>query len=93
MIIGLVQCECILYSPRSLKEKRAVILSILRKAINGHNIAASEIAYQDTWQRTKLAFVSLGTSKVHVEHELARALSLIDGRVDIERAETVYEWL
>ncbi|GGL43828.1 DUF503 domain-containing protein [Sporolactobacillus putidus] len=93
MIIGLVQCECMLYSAQSLKEKRAVILSILRKAVNGHNLAASEIAYQDAWQRTKLAFVSIGTSKVHVERELARALSLIDGRVDIERADTVYEWL
>ncbi len=92
-MIGLVQCECILYSAQSLKEKRTVILSILRKAVNGHNLAASETAYQDSWQRTKLAFVSVGTSRTHVERELARALSLIDGRVDIERADTVYEWL
>ncbi|RYM07145.1 DUF503 family protein [Sporolactobacillus sp. THM7-7] len=92
MIIGSVRCECMLYSAQSLKDKRSVILSILRKATNGRNVAASEIDFQDAWQRTRLAFVSVGTSKVRVEQELARALSLIDGRVDIERTDTVYEW-
>ncbi|RYL95302.1 DUF503 family protein [Sporolactobacillus sp. THM7-4] len=92
MIVGLVQCECIVYIARSLKDKRAVILSILRKATNGRNLAASETGHQDAWQRTALAFVSVGTSKVHVEQELARALSLIDVRADIERTETFFEW-
>ncbi|WKB34837.1 DUF503 family protein [Terrilactibacillus sp. S3-3] len=93
MIIGVVRCDCILYDAQSLKDKRAVILSILRRATNGHNLAASEVDFQDMWQRTALAFVSIGTSKVHVEKELNRALMLIDKRVDIERTETAYEWL
>lgn len=92
MIAGLLQCECILYSAASLKDKRSVILSILRKAINNHNLAASETDFQDTWQRTTLAFVSVGTSRVSVERELNRALALIDGCPDIERTRTTYEW-
>jgi uncharacterized protein YlxP (DUF503 family) len=92
VIIGMVRCECLLFNAHSLKEKRAAILSILRKAVNGHNLSASEVDYQDTWQHTELAFVSIGTSKVHVERELTRAISLIDFRTDIERINTVYEW-
>lgn len=92
MIIGLVQCDCLLQDARSLKEKRSVILSILRKAMNNHNLAASETGFQDKWQRTELAFVSIGTVKVSVEKELNRALSYIDSRVDIERTNTRYEW-
>ncbi|MCO7174732.1 DUF503 domain-containing protein [Sporolactobacillus kofuensis] len=91
-MIGLARCECLLYETHSLKEKRAVLLSILRKAVNNHNLSASETDYQDTWQHTELAFVSVGTSKVQVERNLARALSLIDFRTDIERINTVYEW-
>ncbi|WP_100487723.1 DUF503 domain-containing protein [Sporolactobacillus pectinivorans] len=92
MIVGLLQCECLLYSAESLKDKRSVVLSILRKAMNNHNLSASETAYQDSWQRTALAFVSVGTSQVGVERELNRALALIDSRPDIERTGTTYEW-
>jgi uncharacterized protein YlxP (DUF503 family) len=92
MIIGLVQCECLLQDAQSLKDKRSVILSILRRATNNHNLSASETGYQDKWQRTKLAFVSVGTAKSSVERELNRALSYIDRRTDIERTNTHYEW-
>ncbi|MFX3618502.1 MAG: DUF503 domain-containing protein [Sporolactobacillus sp.] len=92
MIVGLVQCDCLLYSAHSLKDKRSVLLGILRKATRNHNLAASETDWQDAWQRTSLAFVSVGTSKVRVEQELARALALIDGQTEMERTKTTYEW-
>jgi Uncharacterized protein conserved in bacteria len=92
MIVGLVQCDCQLYDARSLKDKRSVILSILRKATNNHNLSASETGYQDKWQRAELAFVSVGTAKASVEKELNRALAYIDNRTDIERTNTSYEW-
>lgn len=92
MIVGLVQCECLMPVAQSLKDKRSIIQSVLRKASNGHNVAASETDFQDLWQRTALAFVSVGTSKVQVERELSRALRLIDSRTDIERMDTFYEW-
>jgi uncharacterized protein YlxP (DUF503 family) len=91
VIVGLVQCECRIYAASSLKDKRSVLLSILRRARN-HNLAASETGYQDVWQRTALAFVSVGTSRASVEKELNRALALIDGRTDIERTDTTFEW-
>lgn len=93
MIIGVVRCECMLFSAHSLKEKRSVIKSILRKAADGHNLSASEVGYQDTWQRAELAFVCVGSSKVPVERELTRALAIIDFRTEIERIHTEYEWL
>jgi len=92
VIVGIVRCECMLFSAHSLKEKRSVIQSILRKAVNGHNLSASEVDFQDTWQRTELAFACIGTSKTAVERELARALSLIDFKTEIERTNTIYEW-
>ncbi|GAY74602.1 DUF503 domain-containing protein [Sporolactobacillus inulinus] len=92
MIVGVVRCECILFSAHSLKEKRSVVQSILRKAVHGHNLSASEVAYQDSWQHTELAFACVGSARSAVEHELSRALSLIDFRTEIERVHTIYEW-
>jgi uncharacterized protein YlxP (DUF503 family) len=91
MIIGSLRCECMIYGARSLKDKRSVVLSIIRRAQNG-NLAAAEVDFQDIRRQAAIAFVSVGSSKIRVEQELARALSLIDRRTDIERTETSYEW-
>ncbi|MBM7644389.1 uncharacterized protein YlxP (DUF503 family) [Scopulibacillus daqui] len=93
MIIGVVRCECFIYHAHSLKDKRAVIKSILTKAKQRFNVSASEIGYQDVWQRTELAFAAVSHSKVFVERELQRSLSLIDQHDGIERTDTVFEWL
>ncbi|MFC7392590.1 DUF503 domain-containing protein [Scopulibacillus cellulosilyticus] len=93
MIIGVVRCECFIYNAHSLKDKRAVIKSILTKAKQRFNVSASEINYQDIWQRTELAFAAVSNSKVFVERELQRSLSLIDQHGEIERTDTVFEWL
>lgn len=93
MIVGLVTCEGFLYNAHSLKEKRAVIQSLLTKSRNKYNLSASEVDYQDQWQRTKFAFVGVSTSRKVLENELAGALSLIDQHPEIERTETLYEWL
>ncbi len=93
MIIGAAVCECILYDAQSLKDKRAIIKSILSKAKQRYNLSASEIDFQNVWQRSKFAFVSVGTSRVQIERELHHALALIDQRTDIERTVTSFEWL
>ncbi|WEG11580.1 DUF503 family protein [Pullulanibacillus sp. KACC 23026] len=93
MIIGLVTCECLLYETHSLKEKRTILQSILTRARQRFNVSASEIGFQDQWQRTKMAFIAVSSSRKVVENELQAALALIDQRPEIERAETLYEWL
>ncbi len=93
MIIGLVTCECLLYDAHSLKDKRSVLQSILTRARQKYNLSASEVDFQDQWQRTKFAFVAVSSSKKVVENELNAALALIDQHPEIERADTLYEWL
>ncbi|TCP30291.1 hypothetical protein EV207_106114 [Scopulibacillus darangshiensis] len=93
MIIGVVRCECMLYNAQSLKDKRAVIKSILTKAKQRFNISAAEISFHEAWQRTELVFTSVANEKVAVERELQKAIKLIDQNGDIERTETIFEWL
>ncbi|MDF2790775.1 DUF503 family protein [Neobacillus sp. 3P2-tot-E-2] len=93
MIVGLAVCECIIYDAHSLKEKRAVLQRILTRLKQKFNVSVSEVGYQDVWQRTKIAFVSVTSNRVMTELELQNALKLIDSFPEIERTITDIEWL
>ncbi|WP_027726015.1 DUF503 domain-containing protein [Tuberibacillus calidus] len=93
MIIGLLRCECILYNAQSLKNKRSVIQSVLARAKNRFNVAASEIGFQDVWQRAELAFVTVASSKTVAENELRQVLTLIDQNEELDCAKSTWEWL
>jgi uncharacterized protein YlxP (DUF503 family) len=93
VIIGSAVCECIIYDAHSLKEKRAVLQRILSRLKQKFNVSVSEVDYQDVWQRTKIAIVSVASVRVSVEMELQHALKLIDSFPEIERSITDIEWL
>jgi len=47
----------------SLKAKRATITPILEGARRRHRVAVSEVGHQDQWQRSELAFATVGSSE------------------------------
>jgi uncharacterized protein YlxP (DUF503 family) len=55
-------------------------------------VSISEIDYQDTWQRTRLAIVAVSSSRVQTEKELQKVLAFIDSFPEIERTITETEW-
>jgi uncharacterized protein YlxP (DUF503 family) len=93
MIIGVAECECMIYDAHSLKEKRAVLQRILTSLKQKFNVSVSEVGFQDMWQRTKIAIVVVTSTRVSTEHELQNALKLIDSFPEIERTITEIEWL
>ncbi|MBM7701907.1 DUF503 domain-containing protein [Metabacillus iocasae] len=92
-MIGVVECECIIYDAATLKEKRAVLQRILMRLKQKYNISVSEIDFQDVWQRTKIGIVAISSNRIATEKELQKALSLIDSFPEIERTVTTFEWL
>ena len=92
-MIASLEVECFIYEAHSLKEKRSVIKRILTRAHNEHNVAVSELDYQNLWQRTLLGFVTISSDKVQAEKELDRVKALIDSFPEIERTTTDVVWL
>jgi len=45
----------------SLKAKRAVITPILEGARRRHKVAVAEVAHQDNWRRSELAFATVAS--------------------------------
>ncbi|PKG24898.1 DUF503 domain-containing protein [Niallia nealsonii] len=93
MIIGLLTVEAIIYDAHSLKEKRAVLQRITTRLKQKYNISVSEVDFQDTWQRTKIAIAAVASIKVSVEKELQHVLKFIDSFPEMERTLTDIEWL
>jgi len=93
MIVGVAECECMIYDAHSLKDKRAVLQRILTRLKQRFNVSVAEVDYQDTWQRTKIAIAVVTSSRVSTEQELQNAFKLIDSFPEIERTITEIEWL
>ena len=93
MIVGVAECECMIYDAHSLKDKRAVLQRILTRLKQRFNVSVAEVDYQDTWQRTKIAIAVVTSSRVSTEQELQNEFKLIDSFPEIERTITEIEWL
>jgi len=93
MNVGLASCECIIYDAHSLKDKRAVLQRILTRLKQKYNVSVSEVDFQDVWQRTKIAIVTVSSARQATEREIQNALQMIDSFPEIERTITDIEWL
>ena len=93
MIVGVAECECMIYDAHSLKDKRAVLQRIITRLKQRFNVSVAEVDFQDVWQRTKIAIAVVTSTRTATEQELQKALKLIDSFPEIERTITEIEWL
>ncbi|GIN37488.1 MULTISPECIES: DUF503 domain-containing protein [Heyndrickxia] len=92
-MIGYVECEFRIFETSSLKEKRAVLQRTMSRLKQKFNVSVSEIDYQDMWQRTKIAIVTVSSTQFSAERELENSLRFLDSFPEWERLDTIYEWL
>jgi len=70
MIIGFLSLDIHLPYSHSLKEKRQRISGFKDRIKNKYNVATAELEFQDKWQRTRLGFTTLNSSRKVVEKML-----------------------
>ncbi|MBO1003765.1 DUF503 domain-containing protein [Pseudogracilibacillus auburnensis] len=87
------EIECILYHTHSLKAKRSILKRLIAKIRKDFNVSISEIDYQDLWQRTKLAIVTVSNELKHAEKVMQEVLKLIDHDPELERTITTIDRL
>lgn len=88
-----MECEFIIPSSHSLKEKRAVLKSMLTRSKQKFNISAAEIDHQNVWQRTRLGFVTVSSSKEMAEKEMTQVLCFLESNPSWECLEHYQEYL
>jgi uncharacterized protein YlxP (DUF503 family) len=92
-MIGSVECEFRIFNTMSLKEKRAVLQRIMTRLKQKFNISAAEVGHQDIWQLTRIAVVTVASSRLAAEREIENSIRFLDSFPEWERIETQYEWL
>ncbi len=62
MVIGTCTLELHLPGNGSLKDKRRIIQSIIRRVQTSFNVSIAEVGAQDLWQRAELGIACVSTS-------------------------------
>lgn len=88
-----MECEFFIPTAHSLKDKRAVVKSMLTRSKQKFNVSAAEIDHQNVWQRTRLAFVIVSSSKEVADKEMAQVLYYLESNPAWECLENEKEYL
>lgn len=78
---------------RSLKDKRAVVRSLVEGAHRRHGVAAAETDHQDVHQRAQLAFVAVSGSPSRAAEVIDEVERLVWSKVELEVLDATRHWL
>jgi hypothetical protein len=84
LTIGLLVLEILIDGAFSLKNKRSVLKRITKKIRDNFNISTSEIDYQDIWNKTKIAIVTVSSDSKGVDRVLQNVLNFIEDDKEVE---------
>lgn len=92
-MIVYAEVEFLIPTAHSLKEKRAVLQRMVTRTKQKFNVSVAEIDHQNVWQRTRLALVTVASSKEAAERELNHALHYLQSNPEWEQLEFYREYL
>ena len=69
-MIVYAECEFLIPTAHSLKEKRAVLQRMITRTKQKYNVSIVELDHQDVWQRTLIGIVIISSDKEAAEREL-----------------------
>jgi uncharacterized protein YlxP (DUF503 family) len=84
MFIGLLTLSLHFPGARSLKDKRQALRSLEARLRNKFNVSVAEVEYQDLWQRSRLAVLTVNTDHGHLESTLSAAVGCARQSREIE---------
>lgn len=92
-MIVYAEVECMIYHAQSLKEKRSVVKRLIAKIRKDFNVSISEIDFQNLWQRTKFAIVTVANERIYAEKIIQEVIKVIDNDPELERTITTIDRL
>ncbi|MCD4754560.1 MAG: DUF503 domain-containing protein [Deltaproteobacteria bacterium] len=91
MIVGIIRLRVRLPGNHSLKGKRRVIKSLIGQVRSRFNVAVSEIALNDVWQRAEIGISTIGNSQSTINSVLDKILEFIERTCLVEIIDTDIE--
>lgn len=78
MVIGLCTLELFIGEANSLKDKRRVLKSLIEKIRARFNVSIAEVAQQDLWQRSTVAFACVSNERAHADQMLSAVVRFME---------------
>ena len=94
MVIGLCTIELHLPASNSLKDKRSVLKSVIRRIRNEFNVSIAEVDDQDVWRSALLGVVTVSNDRAYAHGLLTQVVNWIErNRLDAELVDYQIEML
>jgi uncharacterized protein YlxP (DUF503 family) len=78
VVVGVLQLELIIHGPQSLKQKRAVVKSLLGRCRARFPVSCTESGYHDLWQRAALGIAVVEKNEASADRILQRVILEIE---------------
>ncbi|MCK4603540.1 MAG: DUF503 domain-containing protein [Deltaproteobacteria bacterium] len=91
MIVGIIRLRVRLPGNHSLKGKRRVVKSLIGQVRSRFNVAVSEIALNDVWQKAEIGISTIGNSQPIINSVLDKILEFIERTCLVEVIDTDIE--
>ena len=82
LTVGVMRLVLHLPESGSLKSKRAVVSSLLRRVRQELKVAAAEVGELDRWQLAEVAITCVSGESRHADEMLAKALTFVERHCD-----------
>ena len=92
-MIVYAEVEFMIQTAHSLKEKRAVLQRMITRTKQKFNVSVAEIDFQDVWQRTRIAVVTVASAKEAADREMNHALHYLQSNPEWEMFDSWREYL
>ena len=84
MTIGILKLILFIQDSNSLKQKRMVLHSLKARLRNNFNIAVTQIADQDKWQKSTLAIAGIEKNRRKMDSRLSQIINFVEGFARVE---------
>lgn len=78
MVVGLGTITFRIHECRSLKEKRSIVKSLIRKVRNNFNASVAEIGSHDIYQTAEIGFSMVGTDQRYINSKSDKILNMLE---------------
>ncbi|MGM0437774.1 MAG: DUF503 domain-containing protein [Bacillota bacterium] len=84
MLIGLINFDLYLPMVSSLKEKRSIIKSLIKKSRNKFNLAVAETDDNELWKNANISAVTVSNERKYIDSLFSKYVNFVDEIVEVE---------
>lgn len=77
MVVGAGIIDIYIFESRSLKIKRGILQSIIKRTQNRFNVSIAEVGENDNWKRGRIGFSVVGNDRRHINSKIDKILNFI----------------